>query len=100
MFIGFIGFIFLQAIQQYGLLWCRPSANCCLDMVIQYIQKEGSDRNLRSLSSLVSSKTGAQEAKIAAILSVFFLAIYAAAQLTAGGVRLIRCSNGRRLLEF
>ncbi|DAC31515.1 MAG TPA: sodium/proline symporter [Candidatus Poseidoniales archaeon] len=54
----------------------------------KYIQKEGSERNLRSLSSLVSSKTGAREAEIAAILSVFFLAIYAAAQLTAGGVAL------------
>ncbi|MAH08926.1 MAG: hypothetical protein CL961_04585, partial [Euryarchaeota archaeon] len=54
----------------------------------KYIQKEGNERNLRSLSSLVSSKSGAQEAKIAAVLSVFFLAIYAAAQLTAGGVAL------------
>jgi sodium/proline symporter len=54
----------------------------------KYIQKEGQERNLRSLSSLVSGKSGAPEAKIAAILSVFFLSIYAAAQLTAGGVAL------------
>ena len=51
----------------------------------KFIQKEGNERGLRSLSSLVSEKAGAPEAKLAAVLSVFFLSIYAAAQLTAGG---------------
>ena len=89
MFIGFIGFIFLQG---YSAIWIALVSTVgqlvAWIWLYKYIQKEGSDRNLRSLSSLVSSKTGAQEAKIAAILSVFFLAIYAAAQLTAGGVAL------------
>ena len=89
MFIGFIGFIFLQG---YSAIWIALVSTIgqlvAWIWLYKYIQKEGSDRNLRSLSSLVSSKTGAQEAKIAAILSVFFLAIYAAAQLTAGGVAL------------
>ena len=89
MFIGFIGFIFLQG---YSAIWIALVSTIgqlvAWIWLYKFIQKEGSDRNLRSLSSLVSSKTGAQEAKIAAILSVFFLAIYAAAQLTAGGVAL------------
>ena len=51
----------------------------------KFIQKEGSERGVRSLSSLVADKAGAPEAKLAAVLSVFFLCIYAAAQLTAGG---------------
>ncbi len=54
----------------------------------KFIQKEGNERGVRSLSSLVSRTTGAPEAKLAAILSVVFLAIYAAAQLVAGGVAL------------
>lgn len=89
MFIGFIGFIFLQG---YSAIWIAVVSTIgqlvAWIWLYKYIQKEGSERNLRSLSSLVSSKSGAPEAKIAAILSVFFLAIYAAAQLTAGGVAL------------
>ncbi len=89
MFIGFIGFIFLQG---YSAIWIAVVSTIgqlvAWIWLYKYIQKEGSERNLRSLSSLVSSKTGAPEAKIAAVLSVFFLAIYAAAQLTAGGVAL------------
>lgn len=89
MFIGFIGFIFLQG---YSAIWIALVSTIgqlvAWIWLYKYIQKEGSERNLRSLSSLVSSKSGAPEAKIAAILSVFFLAIYAAAQLTAGGVAL------------
>ena len=89
MFIGFIGFIFLQG---YSAIWIAVVSTIgqlvAWVWLYKYIQKEGSERNLRSLSSLVSSKTGAPEAKIAAVLSVFFLAIYAAAQLTAGGVAL------------
>ena len=89
MFIGFIGFIFLQG---YSAIWIAVVSTIgqlvAWIWLYKYIQKEGSERNLRSLSSLVSSKSGALEAKIAAVLSVFFLAIYAAAQLTAGGVAL------------
>ena len=89
MFIGFIGFIFLQG---YSAIWIALVSTIgqlvAWIWLYKYIQKEGSERNLRSLSSLVSSKSGATEAKIAAVLSVFFLAIYAAAQLTAGGVAL------------
>ena len=89
MFIGFIGFIFLQG---YSAIWIAVVSTIgqlvAWIWLYKYIQKEGSERNLRSLSSLVSSRTGAPEAKIAAVLSVFFLAIYAAAQLTAGGVAL------------
>ena len=89
MFIGFIGFIFLQG---YSAIWIAVVSTIgqlvAWIWLYKYIQKEGSERNLRSLSSLVSSKIGAPEAKIAAVLSVFFLAIYAAAQLTAGGVAL------------
>ena len=89
MFIGFIGFIFLSG---YSALWIAVVSTIgqlvAWIWLYKYIQKEGQERNLRSLSSLVSSKTGAPEAKIAAILSVFFLSIYAAAQLTAGGVAL------------
>ena len=89
MFIGFIGFIFLQG---YSAIWIAVVSTIgqlvAWIWLYKYIQKEGSERNLRSLSSLVSSKSGAPEAKIAAILSVFFLSIYAAAQLTAGGVAL------------
>jgi sodium/proline symporter len=89
MFIGFIGFIFLSG---YSALWIAVVSTIgqlvAWIWLYKYIQKEGQERNLRSLSSLVSSKSGAPEAKIAAILSVFFLSIYAAAQLTAGGVAL------------
>ena len=56
--------------------------------IYKFIQKEGSERGVRSLSSLVSKTAGAPEAKLAGVLSVFFLAIYAAAQLVAGGVAL------------
>ena len=52
--------------------------------IYKFIQKEASERGVRSLSSLVSS-ANAPEAKLAAIISVVFLSIYAAAQLTAGG---------------
>ena len=89
MFIGFIGFIFVQG---YSAIWIAVVSTIgqlvAWIWLYKYIQKEGQERNLRSLSSLVSSKKGAPEAKLAAILSVFFLAIYAAAQLTAGGVAL------------
>jgi Na+/proline symporter len=47
---------------------------------------------------LVAEKAGAPEAKLAAVLSVFFLAIYAAAQLTAGGKALFVMLNWPELV--
>ena len=89
MFIGFIGFIYIQG---YSAIWI--AAVSTLGQLVawvwlyKYIQKEGEERGIRSLTSLVSSTTGSPEAKVAAVLSVLFLSIYAAAQLTAGGVAL------------
>ena len=51
----------------------------------KFIQQSANDRGLRSLSSLVSDATGSPEAKLAAMLSILFLSVYAAAQLTSGG---------------
>jgi sodium/proline symporter len=89
MFIGFIGFIFVQG---YSGIWIGLVST--LGQIVawvwlyKFIQKEGNERGVRSLSSLVSRTAGAPEAKLAGILSVVFLAIYAAAQLVAGGVAL------------
>ena len=89
MFIGFIGFIFLNG---YSAVWIALVSTIgqlvAWIWLYKYIQKEGETRGIRSLSSLVSSTTGSPEAKTAAVLSVLFLSIYAAAQLTAGGVAL------------
>ena len=86
MFIGFIGFIYLMG---YSAIWIGLISTVgqlvAWAWLYKFIQKEGNERGLRSLSSLVSEKAGAPEAKLAAVLSVFFLCIYAAAQLTAGG---------------
>jgi len=86
MFIGFIGFIYLLG---YSAIWIGLISTVgqfvAWAWLYKFIQKEGNERGLRSLSSLVAEKAGAPEAKLAAVLSVFFLAIYAAAQLTAGG---------------
>lgn len=89
MFIGFIGFIFIQG---YSAIWIALVSTIgqlvAWIWLYKYIQKEGETRGIRSLSSLVSSTAGSPEAKVAAVLSVIFLSIYAAAQLTAGGVAL------------
>ena len=86
MFIGFIGFIYLMG---YSAIWSGVISTIgqlvAWAWLYKFIQKEGNERGLRSLSSLVAEKAGAPEAKLAAVLSVFFLSIYAAAQLTAGG---------------
>ncbi len=86
MFIGFIGFIYVMG---YSAIWIGLISTVgqlvAWAWLYKFIQKEGNERGLRSLSSLVSEKAGAPEAKLAAVLSVFFLSIYAAAQLTAGG---------------
>ena len=89
MFIGFIGFIYIQG---YSAIWIALVSTIgqlvAWMWLYKYIQKEGEERGIRSLTSLVSSTTGSPEAKVAAVLSVLFLSIYAAAQLTAGGVAL------------
>ena len=86
MFIGFIGFTYVMGLNAFWL-----SVVSTIGQVVawawlyKFIQKEGQERGIRSLSSLVAEKAGAPEAKLAAILSVLFLTIYAAAQLTSGG---------------
>ena len=89
MFIGFIGFVYLYG---YSAIWISVISMggqiVAWVWVFKFIQTEAQGRNVRSLSSLVANVKGAPEAKIAAILSVIFLSIYAAAQLTAGGVAL------------
>ncbi len=89
MFIGFIGFIILQG---YSAIWIALVSTVgqlvAWIWLYKYIQKQGEERGIRSLTSLVSNTRGSPEARVAAILSVIFLSIYAAAQLTAGGVAL------------
>ena len=86
MFIGFIGFMWTMG---YSAIWI--SAISTLGQLVAWvwlyarIQDEGRNRNIRSLSSLVAKVKGAPEAKFAALASVFFLLIYAAAQLSSGG---------------
>ena len=90
MFIGAIGFTFMMG---YNVFWLAIASTCgqilAWAWLYKFIQKEGEVRGIRSLSSLVAEKAGAPEAKLAAILSVLFLSIYAAAQLTAGGKALL-----------
>ena len=90
MFIGFIGFTYMTG---YNVLWLGLVSTfgqvLAWAWLYKFIQKEGQERGIRSLSSLVSEKAGAPEAKLAAILSVLFLSIYAAAQLTSGGKALL-----------
>jgi len=89
MFIGFISFVYLMG---YSAIWIGVVST--IGQIVawlwlyKHIQREAAKQNVRSLSSLVSTTRGAPEAKLAAILSVLFLSIYAAAQLTAGGVAL------------
>lgn len=89
MFIGFISFVYLMG---YAAIWIGVISTVgqlvAWIWLYRHIQREAAKQNVRSLSSLVSTTRGAPEAKLAAILSVLFLSIYAAAQLTAGGVAL------------
>ena len=86
MFIGFIGFTYAVG---YSAIWIGLAST--LGQILawmwlyRYIQEEANERGVRSLSSLVASVSGAPEARLAAVLSVVFLSIYAAAQLTSGG---------------
>tara|TARA_Y100000589_G_scaffold82882_1_gene76859 strand:+ start:4641 stop:6728 length:2088 start_codon:yes stop_codon:yes gene_type:complete len=86
MFIGYIGFTFTMG---YSILWIGLGSIAGQVLawmwLYKFIQQSAKERGVRSLSSLVSDVTGSPEAKLAAILSVLFLAVYAAAQLTSGG---------------
>ena len=86
MFIGFIGFTYTMG---YSIIWIGLGS--MIGQIVawvwlyKFIQQSAKERDIRSLSSLVSNVTGSPEAKLAAILSILFLAVYAAAQLTSGG---------------
>jgi len=86
MFIGFIGFTFTMG---YSIMWIGLGSMVgqivAWIWLYKFIQQSANERGVRSLSSLVSEVTGSPEAKLAAMLSVLFLAVYAAAQLTSGG---------------
>ncbi|MBA45140.1 MAG: hypothetical protein CMB31_00950 [Euryarchaeota archaeon] len=90
MFIGFVGFTYMMG---YSVIWLGIVSTIgqvlAWAWLYKFIQEEGEQRGVRSLSSLVAEKAGAPEAKLAAVLSVFFLCIYAGAQLTAGGKALL-----------
>ena len=89
MFIGFIGYVFLTG---YSAIWIAIVSTVgqiiAWVWLYKFIQEEGHNRGVRSLTSLVSKVKGAPEAKLAAYLSVLLLSVYAAAQLTAGGLAL------------
>ena len=86
MFIGFIGFTYTMG---YSIIWIGFGS--LIGQIIawiwlyKFIQQSANERGVRSLSSLVSEVTGSPEAKLAALFSILFLAVYAAAQLTSGG---------------
>ena len=86
MFIGFIGFTFTMG---YSIMWIGVGS--MIGQIVawvwlyKFIQQSANERGIRSLSSLVSDVTGSPEAKLAAMLSILFLSVYAAAQLTSGG---------------
>ena len=86
MFIGFIGFTFTMG---YSIVWIAFGSMAgqivAWIWLYKFIQESANERGLRSLSSLVSEATGSPEAKLAAILSILFLSVYPAAQLTSGG---------------
>lgn len=86
MFIGFIGFMWMMG---YSAIWISVISTIgqlvAWIWLYKYIQNEGKERNIRSLSSLVANFKGAPEAKMAAVCSVAFLLIYAGAQLSSGG---------------
>jgi len=86
MFIGFIGFTYTMGYTVAFLAFMSTIGQfVAWAWLYKFIQKEGRERGVRSLSSLVAEKAGAPEAKLAGILSVLFLSVYAAAQLTSGG---------------
>ncbi len=86
MFIGFVGFLWMFG---YSAIWIAVVSTIgqivAWIWIYKKIQHESKARNVRSLSSLVAKVNGAPEAKVAALFSVIFLLIYAAAQLSSGG---------------
>jgi len=90
MFIGAIGYTYLMG---YSIIWLSIASFVgqfiAWIWLYKFIQEEAKGRDVRSLTSLVSNVSGAPEAKLAALLSVIFLSVYAAAQLTSGGKALL-----------
>ena len=78
MFIGFIGFTFTMG---YSIVWIAFGSMAgqivAWIWLYKFIQESANERGLRSLSSLVSEATGSPEAKLAPILSILFLSVYA-----------------------
>ena len=74
MFIGFIGFTYMMGFNAFWLGVVSTIGQIVAWMwLYKFIQTEGHERGVRSLSSLVAEKAGAPEAKLAGVLSVLFL---------------------------
>ena len=99
MFIGFIGFTYTIG---YSVIWIGLASTIgqivAWIWLYKFIQEQANERGVRSLSSLVSGVSGAPEAKLAAALSVLFLSVYAAAQLTSGGKALFAMMGWSELI--
>ena len=99
MFIGFIGFTYTIG---YSVIWIGLASTIgqivAWIWLYKFIQEQANQRGVRSLSSLVSRVSGAPEAKLAAALSVLFLSVYAAAQLTSGGKALFAMMGWSELI--
>ena len=99
MFIGFIGFTYTIG---YSVIWIGLASTIgqivAWIWLYKFIQEQANERGVRSLSSLVSRVGGAPEAKLAAALSVLFLSVYAAAQLTSGGKALFAMMGWSELI--
>ena len=99
MFIGFIGFTYTIG---YSVIWIGLASTIGQILawiwLYKFIQEQANERGVRSLSSLVSRVSGAPEAKLAAALSVLFLSVYAAAQLTSGGKALFAMMGWSELI--
>ncbi len=99
MFIGFIGFTYTigYSVILIGLASTIGQIVAWI-WLYKFIQEQANERGVRSLSSLVSRVSGAPEAKLAAALSVLFLSVYAAAQLTSGGKALFAMMGWSELI--
>jgi sodium/proline symporter len=86
MFIGIVGFTWAMG---YSVYWSMIASTCgqilAWIFIFRWVRKQAEEKNVRSLSTLIGNGAGSPEAKLAAIITVLFLSIYAAAQLTAGG---------------
>ena len=86
MFIGIVGFTWAMGYSVYWSMIASTSGQIVAWIFIfRWVRKQSEEEGVRSLSTLVGNGKGSPEAKLAAILTVIFLSIYAAAQLTAGG---------------